>query len=173
MKNSMQHFKLTHLTFIITALLLGACNNSNDKNESMPMANKAPTASDVMVTTQTEVAIEDMLQGSDPEGDSLSFVLVTEPMLGMVVVNTDGSYTYIPNLEVTGMDSFEYGVSDGVNPQVTAMVDITIEALEVDFAQLARDVFHQAPTDKPLSINGRVFTNIDTNATFDDLLTDN
>jgi hypothetical protein len=71
------------------------------------------------------------------------------------------------------MDSFEYGVSDGVNPQVTAMVDITIEALEVDFAQLARDVFHQAPTDKPLSINGRVFTNIDTNATFDDLLTDN
>ena len=170
----MQNFKLSHLGLLLAALTLSACNDDDDnKVEMPPMVNKAPTASAAMVTTQTEVAIEDMLEGSDPEGDSLTFSLVTEPMLGTVVVNSDGSYTYTPNLETTGSDSFTFAVSDGVNSQVTAMVDITIETLEVDFAQLGRAAFNQAATDKPLSINGRTFTNADDTADFDDLLGNN
>jgi len=171
----MQHFKLSHLGLLLAALTLSGCSNDDDHNtvEIPPMVNKAPIATADMVTTQTEVVIEDMLQGFDPEGDTLTFSLVTEPMLGMVVVNSDGSYTYTPNLETTGSDSFTFAVSDGVNSQVTAMVDITIEALEVDFAQLGRAAFNQAATDKPLSVNGRTFTNADENATFDDLLGNN
>lgn len=169
----MQHFKLTHLMLISAALMLSACGTDDDKNTLIPVVNKAPTASADRVTTQTEVAIEDMLQGSDPEGDSLSFSLVTEPMLGMVVISSDGNYTYTPNIEVTGSDSFEFAVSDGVNAQVTATVDITIETLEVDFAQFGRTAFNQAASDKPLSVNGRTFTNADENATFDDLLGNN
>ena len=171
----MPHFKLSHLGLLLAALTLSACNNDDDKNTVEPpvVVNNAPMASDDMVTTQTEVVIEDILQGSDPDGDTLTFSLVNEPMLGMVVVNADGSYTYTPNAETTGSDSFTFAVSDGVNTQVTAMVDITIEALEVDFAQLGRDAFNQAATDKPLSINGRTFTNTDAQANFDDLVTDN
>lgn len=170
----MQHFKLSHLGLLLAALTLSACNDDDDnKVTTPPKVNKAPTASAAMVTTQTEVAIEDMLEGTDPEGDSLTFSLVTEPMLGTVVVNSDGSYTYTPNLETTGSDSFTFAVSDGVNSQVTAMVDITIETLEVDFAQFGRAAFNQAASDKPLSINGRTFTNADETADFDDLLGNN
>ncbi|WP_352255939.1 cadherin-like domain-containing protein, partial [Pseudoalteromonas sp. 19-MNA-CIBAN-0066] len=86
----------------------------------------------------------------------------TQPTLGSVVVNTDGTYTYTPNKEQTGSDSFMFGVSDGVNNQVTATISITIEALQVDFAQFATDAFNQPTNAEPLSINGRVFTNTET-----------
>jgi hypothetical protein len=88
--------------------------------------------------------------------------LVSEPSLGMVNIDADGNFTYTPNKEVTGTDSFTFGVSDGVNSQVSAMVNITIEALQVDFAQFTSDAFNQAPNAEPLSVNGREFTNKDT-----------
>jgi len=169
----MRNFKLSHYAILIAALALSACNDDDDKKTPPEKVNKAPTASSAMVTTQTEVAINDMLEGTDPEGDALTYSLVSEPMLGMVVVNADGSYTYTPNAEATGSDSFEFAVSDGVNEQVTAMVDITIEALEVDFAELGRAAFNQQATDEPLSINGRVLTNTDNPGDFDDLLNGN
>ncbi|MGO2011321.1 MAG: Ig-like domain-containing protein [Pseudoalteromonas sp.] len=162
----MRNFKLSHYAILLAALALTACSDDDKKNAT-------PTATDAMVTTQTEVAITDMLDGSDPDGDDLTYSLATEPMLGMVVVNTDGSYTYTPNAEATGTDSFKFAVSDGVNPQVTAMVNITIEALQVDFAEFGRAAFNQQATDEPLSINGRAFTNTDNTGDFDGLLNGN
>lgn len=158
----MRNLTLTHTGLLLCALTLGACSNDDDNKQPTPVVNTAPSASDAMLTTQTEVAINDMLIATDADGDSLTYALTTEPTLGTVVVNSDGSFTYTPNKEATGSDSFMFGVSDGVNQQVTAMVDITIEALQVDFAQFASDAFNQGPNDEPLSTNGRVFTNTDT-----------
>ncbi|XQF91357.1 Ig-like domain-containing protein (plasmid) [Pseudoalteromonas espejiana] len=158
----MRNLTLTHTGLLLCALTLGACSNDDDNKQPTPVVNTAPSASDAMLTTQTEVAINDTLIATDADGDSLTYALTTEPTLGTVVVNSDGSFTYTPNKEATGSDSFMFGVSDGVNQQVTAMVDITIEALQVDFAQFASDAFNQGPNDEPLSTNGRVFTNTDT-----------
>ncbi|KPZ54762.1 MULTISPECIES: Ig-like domain-containing protein [unclassified Pseudoalteromonas] len=158
----MRNLTLTHIGVLLGALTLSACSNDDDNKQPTPVVNTAPSASDVMLTTQTEVEINDTLVASDADGDSLTYELTTEPTLGNVVVNSDGSFTYTPNKEATGSDSFMFGVSDGVNQQVTAMVDITIEALQVDFAQFASDAFNQSPNDEPLSTNGRVFTNTDT-----------
>ncbi|XQF94414.1 Ig-like domain-containing protein (plasmid) [Pseudoalteromonas espejiana] len=158
----MRNLTLTHTGLLLCALTLGACSNDDDNKQPTPVVNTAPSASDAMLTTQTEVAINDTLIATDADGDSLTYALTTEPTLGTVVVNSDGSFTYTPNKEATGSDSFMFGVSDGVNQQETAMVDITIEALQVDFAQFASDAFNQGPNDEPLSTNGRVFTNTDT-----------
>lgn len=72
-------------------------------------------------------------------GGVLTFSLVTAPVHGTVVLNADGSFTYRPNAEYTGGDSFKYlveetggttgGSSQGtayftisdVSPQVTAV----------------------------------------------------
>lgn len=158
----MRNLKTTHICVLLSALTLGACSSDDDKKQPTPVVNTAPTASDAMLTTQTEVSITDMLSATDNDGDSLTYSLTNEPTLGTVTINSDGNFTYTPNKEVTGSDSFMFGVSDGVNSQVTATVNITIDALQVDFAQFATDAFNQAPNAEPLTVNGRVFTNTDT-----------
>ncbi|MBQ4799113.1 cadherin-like domain-containing protein [Pseudoalteromonas sp. MMG006] len=158
----MRNLKTTHVCLLLSTLTLGACSSDDDNKQPTPVVNAAPTASDAMLSTQTEVTITDMLSANDNDGDSLTYSLVSEPTLGVVIVNNDGNFTYTPNKEATGSDSFVFGVSDGVNAQVTATVSVTIDALEVDFAQFATDAFNQAPNAEPLSVNGRVFTNTDT-----------
>ncbi|GEB70862.1 MULTISPECIES: Ig-like domain-containing protein [Pseudoalteromonas] len=158
----MRNFKTTHVCVLLSVLTLGACSSDDDNKQPTPVVNTAPTASDVMLSTQTEVTITDMLSASDNDGDSLTYSLTSEPSLGVATVNSDGNFTYTPNKEATGSDSFVFGVTDGVNAQVTATVSISIDALEVDFAQFATDAFNQSPNAEPLSVNGRVFTNTDT-----------
>lgn len=155
---------------LVASLALTACGSDDKKT---PKVNKAPVANDAMVVTQTEVAIESSLMASDPEGDSLTYSVVSEPTLGQLMLNADGTYRYEPNLETTGTDSFEFAVSDGVNPNVVAMVEITIEELEVNFASYSRQAFEQNADDEPLRTNGRVFTNTEAQIDFSDLVDNN
>lgn len=152
------------------SLTLSACGGDNYK---IPKVNKAPTVSDAMVITQTEVAIESSLMASDPEGDSLTYSVVSEPTIGQLTLNADGTYRYEPNLETTGTDAFEFAVSDGVNQSVVARVEITIEQLEVSFASYSRQAFEQNADDEPLRINGRAFTNTEAQIDFSDLVDNN
>lgn len=151
-------------------LALTACS-SDDYDE--PMVNKAPVVVDAMVVTQTEVAVDSQLVASDPDNDTLTYALVSEPTLGSVMLNADGTYRYEPKLETTGMDSFEFAVSDGINPAVNAIVSITIEQLEVNFNAYSRQAFEQSANDEPLRINGRIFTNTDAQIDFSDLVDNN
>ncbi len=66
---------------------------------------------------------------SDADNDPLEAVLVAEPTLGRVTLETDGSFTYIPDFGVSGSDSFVYSVSDGIRDSNAARVSITIEPL--------------------------------------------
>jgi VCBS repeat-containing protein len=157
----MRNLKYTQVCLLIGMLAVSGCGSDND-NKLAPIVNVAPTASDSAVTTQTEVTVNDMLNAKDGDGDVLTYSRVSAPTLGNVVINTDGSYTYTPSKEQIGTDSFVFAVSDGVNPEVTATVTITIEALQVDFAQFATDAFNQPANAEPLSVNGRIFTNTDT-----------
>ena len=154
-------------------LALSGCFDSDDDNDyQAPEENAAPVAVDEMLTTQADIAIDGTLSATDADGDALTFGLGENGTLGSAQVNTDGSFTYTPNAQVTGSDSFTFTVSDGVNPDVTATVSVTIEAQQVSFSSYTRDAFNQAPTDEPLPINGREFTQDADETTFDDLLID-
>ena len=50
---------------------------------------------------------------TDPNGDALTAVLVTNPAHGTLTLNADGSFTYTPAGDYTGPDSFTYRASDG------------------------------------------------------------
>jgi hypothetical protein len=63
---------------------------------------------------------------SDIDGDILSASLDTAPAHGMVMVSTDGSFTYTPNPDYNGPDSFVYRVSDGNGGSDTGSVAITV-----------------------------------------------
>ena len=44
---------------------------------------------------------------------------------GTVVVNTDGTYTYTPNPDFNGADSFTFTANDGAGGSNTATISLT------------------------------------------------
>lgn len=65
------------------------------------------------------------------EGDRLSAVLVSNVSNGTLMVNSDGSFTYTPNVGFNGADSFTYKANDGVADSNVVTVSI-IAGIEVD-----------------------------------------
>lgn len=167
--NPSSKFKLVTLS-VATTILLSGCNILDGDDKEVP-ANAAPTTITIDLVTQTETPISDMLNATDDNGDSLTFSLDQQAMLGMVTVDGNGEFTYNPDAEITGNDSFTYTVTDGVNPDVTGRVNITIEALNVSFSSYSRAAFNQQSNDEPLAVNGRSFIqDVEDTAAYDDLL---
>ncbi len=63
---------------------------------------------------------------SDAEGDSLAAVLVNSTSNGTLTLNADGSFTYVPNSNYVGTDSFTYKANDGIDDSNTATVTINV-----------------------------------------------
>ena len=87
--------------------------------------NRAPTASDVAVTTAEDTAAAVTLTGSDPDGDELTYAVVSSPAHG-TLSGTAPNLTYTPAADYSGTDSFTYTVSDGAFTSSPATVSITV-----------------------------------------------
>ena len=90
--------------------------------------NDAPVATPQTVTTNEDTAIPITLTGSDPNGDMLSYVVVTNPTHG-ALSGTAPNLTYTPAANYNGDDSFTFKVSDGMLESDPAMVAITVNAV--------------------------------------------
>ncbi|WP_143087873.1 Ig-like domain-containing protein, partial [Chitinophaga sp. YR627] len=95
-------------------------------------ANDAPVAVDDQLTViEDQTGTGNVLTNdSDPEGDALTASLVTAPINGTIVLNADGSFTYTPNANYSGLDSLVYQVCDNGTPSLcdTAILRITVTA---------------------------------------------
>lgn len=157
----------------VMALMLSGCFNGDDSKSSPMEKNQPPVAADSQLITQTEVPVSDSLQASDEDNDPLSFALEQEANNGMVTISQNGDFTYTPDNEFTGQDSFTFSVTDNQNPAVMGEVSVSVEALQVLFSNLSREAFAQAGDDMPLRLNGRVVTNdVTSEQAYDDLLID-
>jgi hypothetical protein len=75
--------------------------------------------------------ISGVLSAHDPEGDELTYEIVSYPAHGLLVLEnkTLGTYTYTPDKSYTGSDSFEYVVRDKYgNYSTSAKVTIEVSA---------------------------------------------
>ena len=63
---------------------------------------------------------------TDPDGDTLSAVLVSGPTSGTMTLNGDGSFDYAPGANFNGSDSFVYMASDGTTESAETTVTITV-----------------------------------------------
>ena len=85
---------------------------------SVTAVNDAPVAVNDNVTTSEDTALtisasELLTNDTDVDNDTLQVDSVSDPSNGSVVVNGDGTFTYTPNADFTGEDSFVYSISDG------------------------------------------------------------
>jgi VCBS repeat-containing protein len=87
---------------------------------------------------------------SDVDGDLLTGRLVSGPAHGALTLNPDGSFTYTPNLDFHGADSFTYRGSDGALDSNEATVALTITP--VNDAPVAAPDTAGMPEDTPLTI---------------------
>ncbi|PCH75304.1 MAG: hypothetical protein COB98_09145 [Flavobacteriaceae bacterium] len=96
--------------------------------------NDPPVAEDdeqVVGDGEREVIIEIRDNDYDLDGDKLFIEGITSPANGAVILNDDGTVTYVPNAEFVGVDSFEYEICDGSGDCVIASVSITVEINDI------------------------------------------
>gem|GEM_PF-2450695 len=108
-------------------------SNSATKMIAVVAVNNAPIAVDDVVTVQEDIPATGnvLTNDSDPEGNALTASLVTAPVNGTVVLNADGSFTYTPNANYSGLDSLVYQVCDNGTPSRcdTATMRFTVNAV--------------------------------------------
>src|SRR5262249_47969884 len=63
---------------------------------------------------------------SDVDGDALGAILVNGPAHGALTLNADGSFTYTPNANYNGADTFTYKANDGSLDSNVATVTLAI-----------------------------------------------
>jgi VCBS repeat-containing protein len=98
-----------------------------------PPENQAPVVQDDAYSTPgggqsvTVPAPGVLSNDSDPDGDAISAQNASDPASGSVSLNSDGSFTYTPDLGTTSTtDSFTYVASDGsLTTQATVTITIT------------------------------------------------
>ena len=94
-----------------------------------PPPNTAPTAEPDSYSTNEDTVLSAnvLANDSDPDsGDTLTAVLVNGPTNGKLDLNADGTFTYTPNADFNGTDSFTYKASDGSADSNVATVTITV-----------------------------------------------
>lgn len=117
--------------------------------------NKSPVAQNDAYTTPEDTALTVPAPGilandSDPDGNALTAVLVSNPTQGTLTLNANGSFTYRPNTNYIGGDSFTYRANDGKTNSGIATVTITVTPL--NDAPVARNDQYTTAEDTGLTI---------------------
>jgi VCBS repeat-containing protein len=102
--------------------------NSNNPVNNPPVAtNDSYTLNEDTTLTVTNPGV--LSNDTDPENNTLSSVLVAAPSNGVLTLNANGSFSYTPNSNFNGNDSFTYKASDGNSFSNIASVNLTINAV--------------------------------------------
>lgn len=89
--------------------------------------NNPPIAIGSTLITAKNAPISGLLSASDADStDLLTFTLTTLPNHGVVTLDSTGNYTYTPENNFQGEDSFEFTASDGKATSNPATVAITV-----------------------------------------------
>src|SRR5206468_503959 len=119
----------TTITVTVTKTINGSPVSMSDTFLlSVTAVNDPPVANNQSVTTHEETAKAITLTGSDVDGDTLTFSVVTPPAHGSLT-GTAPNLTYKPNANYNGGDSFTFKANDGHLNSNTATVSITVSAV--------------------------------------------
>jgi len=111
--------------------------------------NTPPVAEDQSVTMDEDAAAAITLAATDPDGDALTYRIVSEPGCGMLT-GTPPNVTYEPDGDYHGQDSFTFVANDGYGDGNTATVTITVAS--VNDAPVAADGGAATTVDSPVGV---------------------
>ena len=119
--------------------------------------NDAPTANVATFNGTEDTTLYGTLTGSDIEASALSFSVVTNPANGTLTLNRNGLFSFVPNANFNGTDSFTFRVNDGSlsSSVVTATLNI--------------DAVNDAPTANVATFNGAEDTTLNGTLTGSDI----
>ena len=91
--------------------------------------NQAPVCSNPSAASGNEdVQLTGLLSCTDADADTLSYLVAGQPSHGGATINpTTGHWTYTPDADYNGADSFTVAASDGVDQSNAATVSITLD----------------------------------------------
>ena len=87
--------------------------------------NHTPTAQSAHYTVEKGTSVSIVLQGSDADGDTLTYTLLTQPEYGTLEGNAP-NLTYTPQKDYLGSDKFTFTVSDEESTSEAATIDIYV-----------------------------------------------
>jgi Bacterial Ig domain len=132
--------------------------------------NRSPNAVADVYTTSEDVGLSgnvltDGTDDTDADGDALTSKLVTGPEYGDLTLHGDGSFTYTPDADFHGTDTFTYKVSDVKSPWHLHGLPGLFGQGHTDTATVSITV---TPVDDPLVARDDVITTNENNTvTFD------
>lgn len=107
--------------------------------------NGAPEFAPIPIRSVEDTPITGRLPVTDRDGDPFEVTLVRGALNGSVVLDTDGVYTYTPNPDFEGTDSFIVTAQDSEGAisesEITVVVDGVNDAPVVDFTLAAGSAF--------------------------------
>ncbi len=120
-------------------------------NVTVTATNDVPVGANVSISTNEDTAFNGQFSATDGDNDPLTYSLGSGPAHGSVTVDTDGRYTYTPNADFHGTDTFTYKVSDGT---ATVAYTVTVTVLPINDAPTGAD--GTAATDEDTVLQGRL-----------------
>lgn len=97
-------------------------------NLTVEAVNDAPVASDISAQVNEDNALILAASAADVEGDALNYVISEEPVNGTVSVSGN-QFSYTPNINFNGTDSFKWLANDGALNSLPATATITVNPI--------------------------------------------
>ena len=128
--------------------------NSNTVTLSITVTsvNDAPVCSADTSSGNEDADQSGTITCTDAEGDALTYAKVGGPSDGSATVDADGSWSYSPDANFNGSDSFTFRANDGSDNSNTATMSITVNA--VNDAPVCQDL--SLATAKNVAVGGTV-----------------
>lgn len=107
--------------------------------------NRSPEVSNSNFVTDEDSSVVEIVEATDPEGDEVTFSIASQPTNGSVSITADGQFTYQPDADYSGQDSFTFKAEDVHGGSSEGTVSITVNPVN----------------DAPLALNSSVTTTVD------------